>query len=68
MWLKVRGKITAVTVLTKHFPILRSLGGMQGLFVREWFDCVEFDDGDRRVDGSCTESRGRASNADIMVR
>lgn len=60
IWLKVRKKLqhSSLTVLTKHFPVLShwSLCGMQGLCVREWFDCVEFDDADKRVDGSCTET------------
>ncbi|KAK4832671.1 LOW QUALITY PROTEIN: hypothetical protein QYF61_024967 [Mycteria americana] len=42
-------------------------GSGVALYVREYFDCLEPDDGDERVECSWVRIRGKANKADIMV-
>ncbi|PKU32032.1 rna-directed dna polymerase from mobile element jockey-like [Limosa lapponica baueri] len=42
-------------------------GGGAALYVREWYECQELNDGDNRVECLWVRIRGRANKADIMV-
>ncbi|KAK4810520.1 hypothetical protein QYF61_004483 [Mycteria americana] len=43
-------------------------GGGVALYLREWFDCLELDDGDERDEGLSARIRGKANKADIMSK
>jgi len=42
-------------------------GSVVALCVREYFDCLEFNDGDDRVECLWVRIRGKANKADTMI-